>query len=196
MDAKEVDVIVFCTGYRYCFPFFDNRQNEGLNDAKIIECPNDGDFVQDLLAHIASAKHLHSLFFIGLNTRILPFPAFDIQCHFAIALMNDKIPKSKLPSSEDIKNGENARIEKLQSAGLPLKLFHDLGPEQWTYYEWLIEMMSLNNDCPNYLKNYLRPVIRLDHSTDTLVQVEFLIDHIQIIQPVSRAFFIFLHLRF
>lgn len=127
--------------------------------------------------------------------------------------MNDKIPKSKLPSSEDIKNAENARIEwvkctshllttstflfrKLQSAGLPLKLFHDLGPEQWTYYEWLIEMMSLNNDCPNYLKNYLRPVIRLDHSTDTLVQVEFLIDHIQIIQPVSRAFFIFLHLRF
>lgn len=119
--------------------------------------------------------------------------------------MNDKIPKSKLPSSEDIKNAENARIEwvkctshllttstflfrKLQSAGLPLKLFHDLGPEQWTYYEWLIEMMSLNNDCPNYLKNYLRPVIRLDHSTDTLVQVEFLIDHIQIIQPVSRAF--------
>ena len=70
--AYEVDALVFCTGYKFTYPFLKTLENFNTND----------NLVQPLYKHIWW-QHDPSLIFIGIPFMIIPFPMFDCQAKVA-----------------------------------------------------------------------------------------------------------------
>lgn len=75
---KGIDTVIYCTGYRYSFPFI---------DPKILQLKNDGKSVSPLFEHVAHRDFVDSFFVIGLNYWAVASMLFDTQVNFAIALM-------------------------------------------------------------------------------------------------------------
>uniref|UniRef100_A0A183CQN3 Flavin-containing monooxygenase n=1 Tax=Globodera pallida TaxID=36090 RepID=A0A183CQN3_GLOPA len=125
--------LLFCTGYCFNFPFFDQSQKK----SSVICC--DGNVVSPLIEHVAHPDYLKSLFFIGLNFLVDPFPCIDVQTHFALALLKDLVPPeaSKLFTMEEAKLREQERIEQMKANQIPEKYFHKLGLDQWEYFRRL-----------------------------------------------------------
>ncbi|KAL3079072.1 hypothetical protein niasHS_014854 [Heterodera schachtii] len=116
----QLHFVLFCTGYHFSFPFF----NQQMNSA-VVRC--DGNFVSPLIGHVVHPNFLNSLFFIGLNLFVVPFPCFDIQVNI----------NQKRFTMEMAKHWEDKRIQQLEAEQMPQKHFHRLGPDQWKYFEWL-----------------------------------------------------------
>uniref|UniRef100_A0A183C9P5 Flavin-containing monooxygenase n=1 Tax=Globodera pallida TaxID=36090 RepID=A0A183C9P5_GLOPA len=126
-----LDFVLFCTGYCFNFPFFDQSQN-----SSVIFC--DGNLVSPLIGHVAHPDYLKALFFIGLNLLVDPFPCFDVQTHFALALLKDRVPNaSERFTMEVAKHWEEKRIKRMNADKIAQKYFHKLGPDQWEYFDWL-----------------------------------------------------------
>lgn len=75
-ETAIIDTIMFCTGYRYSYPFMRNIELDVANK-----------HVRPLYQHMVHIDYPNSLFFIGINFTVVPFPYFDTQCKYAIALM-------------------------------------------------------------------------------------------------------------
>lgn len=71
-------MVIYCTGYRYNFPFL---------DSDIIQVKNDGKVVTPLFEHVAHRDFLDSFFIIGLNFWAITSLLFESQIRFAIALI-------------------------------------------------------------------------------------------------------------
>ena len=119
---RDVDVVLFCTGYGYRFAFL----GAGLVSV--------GDnWVKNLYRQVVAVEH-PTLAFIGLPFRIVPFPVFQRQARwFARSLAGD----FPLPSAAERRRVHREEIARLRAAHVAERHFHRLGDKQIDYLNGL-----------------------------------------------------------
>lgn len=122
---RDIQDILLSTGYEYSFPFLENGAS-GISVSK------DGDAVYGLIKHCVAAKD-PSIAFIGLPWSVIPFPLFEDQAHFLVALYDKDVCRSKLAR---LFQEELVERECLKSKG---RYYHRLGDEQWEYRRQLAD---------------------------------------------------------
>jgi len=123
---EPVNVVMFCTGYRYQFPFLSPECAVSIEDER----------VTPLYKHIIHVTY-PTLSFIGICKTIVPFPQFDMQVRFVIASLDGRCP---VPSKQDMAKDIEADFEKRMKEGLPVRHAHTMGSRQWAYNDMLAEM--------------------------------------------------------
>lgn len=118
------DVLMFCTGYNFTFPFLDGAQL-GLE-------------IQD---HIVTPLYRHmlppafpSLFIIGICKIICPFPHFDCQVQFALAVLEGSV---LLPSRSQMEEVVRQQQQKMMDQGVERRHLLLLDRDQWEYCQSL-----------------------------------------------------------
>lgn len=124
-DGKEcfVDSIIICTGYKYELPFLEPESGVCVVDRR----------VSGLYKHTFSALH-PSLALIGINVRVVPFPYFELQVKWVLAVWSGA---RHLPSTADMLKDAEDVLQELLARGVPLHRAHFLGQAQWTFYHEL-----------------------------------------------------------
>ena len=115
---SKLDAIIFCTGYRYSFPF--------LNDDLITVRNN---YVHQLHQQIVSIER-PSLAFIGLPFRIVPFPVFQRQARWLARVF---VKRFALPERATMRKqlAESMRAKRRQREAV--RHFHRLDDRQISY---------------------------------------------------------------
>jgi len=127
---EDVDVILFCTGYDYSFPFLDASCHPKIENR----------IVWPLYKHMISINH-PTLCFIGIPVQICPFPQFDIQVRFFVKYLAGDLT---LPSPEAmLEDSEEEKSRKLDQ-GIASRHFHKMGSTQWDYNRSLCKQADLN----------------------------------------------------
>ena len=117
---NNVHSIIFCTGYKYSFPFLEPECGIKVTDNR----------VTSLYQHIFSTK-FPSLSFVGLCLRICPFPNFAAQAQCIAAVLSGK---AALPTQEEMIKHEEQDYQDRLAQGVPNKMMHLLGPERQMQY--------------------------------------------------------------
>ncbi|XP_059478789.1 senecionine N-oxygenase [Neocloeon triangulifer] len=125
----EVDVIFYCTGYCYSFPFLDKEAGVYVKD----------NHVQPLYKHLV---HINkpSMCFVGLPFYVCAFSMFDLQSRFFIKVLDGSLT---LPSSEDMLAEMEAEAKDRREKGLGPRQGHMMGPMQGDYYEDLAKTAGI-----------------------------------------------------
>lgn len=76
------DVFMFCTGYRYSFPFLDEN----------CEIRVDSNFITPLYKHLININH-PCMCIVGVPTVVVPFPMFHMQVIIELNYLNMRIGK-------------------------------------------------------------------------------------------------------
>ncbi|XP_040908141.1 flavin-containing monooxygenase FMO GS-OX5 isoform X2 [Toxotes jaculatrix] len=118
------DVLMFCTGYNFRYPFLDADQL-GLE-------------IQD---HIVSPLYLFlmppafpSLFFIGICKIICPFPNFNCQVQFALAVLDGSVT---LPSRAEMEDKVRRELQAKRERGVHQRHLLIMDQDQWEYCQTL-----------------------------------------------------------
>lgn len=112
-SSEEFDDIVFCTGYRYTFPFLS------------VDCGilNDDRFIRPLYKECLSINQ-PSLALIGLPFLVCPFQMFDLQIRFSLTFMTGR---KALPSREDMQRDSEQTMNEKWRRGVKRSNAHALG---------------------------------------------------------------------
>ncbi|XP_037544113.1 flavin-containing monooxygenase FMO GS-OX-like 4 [Nematolebias whitei] len=120
----EADVLMFCTGYNFKYPFLDAAQL--------------GVEIQD---HIVSPLYrfmvppaFPSLFFIGICKIICPFPNFNCQVQFALAVLDGTVT---LPSREQMEEEVRREQQEKLEQGVQWRHLLKMDQGQWEYCDRL-----------------------------------------------------------
>ncbi|WPH01582.1 Hypothetical protein R9X50_00443000 [Acrodontium crateriforme] len=97
---RDVDAILYCTGYFYSLPFLDS-----LSPSLITA----GERVENLYQHIFYRPQ-PTLSFLVLNQRVIPFPIAEAQSAIIARSLSGKI---SLPGEEEMKSWEEALIQEM-----------------------------------------------------------------------------------
>lgn len=124
---SNIDHVITCTGYSFSFPFL----KKGVAGVSVSE---NGFCVKGLLKQLI-AKQDSTLVFPGIPVSIIPFPLFEDQIQFVIALYKGEISASKV-----LYLRENDPIPEVED-----RYYHKLGPKQWDYRR---ELASLGGRKP------------------------------------------------
>ncbi|XP_026394353.1 flavin-containing monooxygenase FMO GS-OX-like 3 isoform X2 [Papaver somniferum] len=120
----RVDVIVQCTGYKYCFPFLE------ISDIVTV----DDNCVGPLYQHIFPPVLAPGLSFIGLTWMAPPFPTFELQSKWVAGVLSGRI---SLPYKDKMIKDVEAFYFQLKVAAVPKHYTHFLGEKQFDYADWL-----------------------------------------------------------
>ena len=127
-DGKftEIDVLLLCTGYKYDFPFLTSECSVSTDDERVVP----------LYKHII---HIDwpTLSFIGIPKVICPFPLFDCQIQFVLAVENGRM---KLPTQEEMYCDMQKDFERRLENGFPVRHAHHMGKLQWGYNDELAKL--------------------------------------------------------
>ncbi|KAF8389754.1 hypothetical protein HHK36_024273 [Tetracentron sinense] len=107
------ETIIYCTGYSYSFPFLDTKG--------IVEV--DDDRVGPLYEHTLPPSLAPSLSFMGIPTKIIPFPFFESQAKWIAQLLSEK---KTLPSCEDMMQSIREFYHSRDVAGIPKHKTHEI----------------------------------------------------------------------
>ncbi|CAH2048037.1 unnamed protein product [Thlaspi arvense] len=121
-----VDTIVYCTGYKYKFPFLETNGYMSIDDNR----------VDPLYKHIFPPALAPGLSFIGLPGMGLQFVMFEIQSKWVAAVLSGRVT---LPSPEKMMEDVLASYETLEALGFPKRYTHKLGKIQGNYLDWIAE---------------------------------------------------------
>lgn len=129
---QKFSVILYCTGYRYTFPFLSVDCGLTVND----NC------VEPLYKHCININK-PTLAIIGLPNFICPNQMFDIQARFCLEFISKK---QKLPKKEEMfEDLEKDKKIQLIERGFSRKKFHLLGVGYHEkYYESLSEIANID----------------------------------------------------
>ena len=127
------DTVMFCTGYTYDLPFLDYKSC----DLEV----NDG-IISPLYKFTIHAKH-PSMFFIGLNQRICPFPLYYYQAAYSWSTIagGTKLPDNLLQVAEDV-NSERLKDKKERH------FFYLTGKEEYLLMKEFAEAAGLEGPKP------------------------------------------------
>ncbi|XP_068215073.1 uncharacterized protein [Palaemon carinicauda] len=115
----EADVIMFCTGYEFSFPFLTKECGITVED----------NVVKPLYKHLIHSTY-PSMAFIGIPFLVCPFPLFDFQVQFFLRSVRGLI---HLPSKREMDEHTHKELEEKCNDGKPVKYFHKFGSLQWVY---------------------------------------------------------------
>lgn len=155
LSIGEVDVILWCTGYLYDFPFLSSTRTErlifpesdeaGLSDSRV-ECIVWKKRVRNLYEHLflidegpefcSSSPPLPTLAFLGLPFSVVPFPLFSIQAQYVAAIWSRR---ASLPSLQTQRQWLSDWEIQLKASGTFQEKYHYLGGQlQWDYLHRLV----------------------------------------------------------
>jgi len=146
LTVNDVDVIIFCSGYDYSFPFIDDESNLDLQNI-----PGERR-IKPLYEQLWHAQY-PSLSFIGLPLSVVPFPLFEIQGSAVVSQLTSRPGSISLPSLSE----RMAAAEKDASSGGPSSPgrvvdTHFLGSFQWQYSRRLAKIGGVyDEDMENYI---------------------------------------------
>lgn len=129
LDSGEevtADVLMFCTGYRYVFPFLKDGCELEITDER----------VSPLWKHLVHARY-PTLSVLGLPKKMDPFPLLHCQAQFAIGCFSGTTP---LPSTEQMLEDIRKEFEQRRSEGVAVRHFHHMGDRQWSYNDELADL--------------------------------------------------------
>jgi hypothetical protein len=151
-QKRPADVIIFCTGYNFSFPFLTDDCEITVKDNRITH----------LYKHLFNIKY-PSMSFIGLGIRICPFPQFSLQAQLVLAILSGKV---MLPTKEEMLLDEEKDFKEKMSKWNKTHYAHFLGPKQWEY----------NNEIAQFAKcEPMHPIVkRLYEYTWTFRKHDFL----------------------
>ncbi|KAM9312132.1 uncharacterized protein PAF06_010042 [Gastrophryne carolinensis] len=167
-DGMEImaDTLIFCTGYKYSYPFLltrdhmmvnkdvqeENRFEKHLQSNEYVECENldKRDLVEgeNIVGPDVGQGHLPPLYkhlihahyptlcFIGACKIVVPFPLFHCQAQFFLSVLEGKC---QLPPPEQMLFESRQEVKYIEKSGIPLKYLHRLDTKQWEYNQWLAE---------------------------------------------------------
>lgn len=129
---KDVDVVIYCTGYKPSFPFWNSAANGGplynYTENKL----------EGIYQHTFSATYSRSLGIIGLP-RVLTFRSFEYQAIALARLFSGREARS-LPKLEEMQEWENKRVEKCKEEG---SQFHTILWDDGETMEWFRYLYDL-----------------------------------------------------
>ncbi|XP_075229097.1 uncharacterized protein LOC142328861 [Lycorma delicatula] len=130
-STEDFNVILFCTGYLYSFPFLSKECGVTVED----------NFVQPLYKHLI---HIYrpTMCFIGLPFYVCAFILFDIQVRVFLKVLSGE---TILPSVNQMLEDVKREIKWRSAMGLKKKHFHLMGEFQEQYYD---ELSAVGNVPP------------------------------------------------
>ncbi|KAI0488332.1 hypothetical protein KFK09_028161 [Dendrobium nobile] len=123
-SSAFVDVIMHCTGYKYHFPFLKTNGIVNVDDNR----------VGPLYKHVFPPLLAPYLSFIGLTTKIIPFPMFQLQSKWIAGVLSGRII---LPTQEEMMEDVKNLYSEMQSAGRPKRYTHNIENYHFEYANWL-----------------------------------------------------------
>nr|XP_057943347.1 uncharacterized protein LOC131138446 isoform X2 [Doryrhamphus excisus] len=119
-SLKEADVLLFCTGYKFSFPFLDAQQ-----------------LALDIQDHLVAPLYrfmmppaFPSLFFIGICKTICPFPYFHCQVQFALSVLDGSVSlPSRAQMEDEVRQWQQGKVD----VGVPLRHLLVMDQDQWEY---------------------------------------------------------------
>ncbi|KAK5649037.1 hypothetical protein RI129_003929 [Pyrocoelia pectoralis] len=139
-SVEDFDIILYCTGYEYFFPFLTDECGIKVEDK----------WVRNLYKHIVNVEKT-TLFFIGVPFYICVFPMCDIQARFALATLEKKIV---LPSKEEMLKEINEYVSDLRKKNIPQRHVHKIGLSLDEYLNDLAKMAGIQPVRPVIMKLY------------------------------------------
>ena len=142
---NDVDVIIFCTGYDYNFPFINDKSNLELSVV-----PGERR-VTPLFEQLWHAKE-PSISFIGLQHSVVPFPFFELQAEAVVSQILGSAPnplpdkhKRILAAEKDSNSGGPCDTNRVQDT-------HYLGNFQWDSQRRYAQLAGIyNNEWEDYI---------------------------------------------
>ncbi|XP_070774094.1 uncharacterized protein [Enoplosus armatus] len=118
------DVLMFCTGYNFRYPFLDASQL-GLEIQDHVVSP---------LYRFLMPPAFPTLFFIGICKIICPFPNFNCQVQFALAVLDGSVT---LPSPAQMEDEVRRELQKKTERGVQQRHLLMMDQDQWEYCQTL-----------------------------------------------------------
>uniref|UniRef100_A0A804LNC2 Flavin-containing monooxygenase n=1 Tax=Zea mays TaxID=4577 RepID=A0A804LNC2_MAIZE len=116
-SSVAADTILYCTGYRYHFPFLD------LDGFTV-----DDNRVGPLYKHVFPPKHAPNLCFVGLPYKSIIFQALELESKWVAAVLSGR---AELPVEEDMTADVEEEYQRMEDAGKPKRHTHTLWP-RWS----------------------------------------------------------------
>ncbi|XP_034193607.2 uncharacterized protein LOC117610392 [Osmia lignaria lignaria] len=112
------DAFMFCTGYRYNFPFLDESCGIKVED----------NYVTPLYKHLINIDHT-TMCIVGIPTIVIPFPMFHAQVQYFLAVLENR---ASLPARSIMLEDSKLKEQKKSHA-------HRLMDKQWEYNDSLAD---------------------------------------------------------
>ena len=122
----NVDCVVFCTGYDYDFPFFDDDSSPVTVDVPARR-------ISPLYRHLVAINN-PSLALMGICYTLVPFPHMTAQARYLARLFAGCF---KLPDRDSMLANERRAIAQRKSMQWPARYAHKMGMLQFEYYNEL-----------------------------------------------------------
>nr|XP_031842723.1 flavin-containing monooxygenase FMO GS-OX-like 2 isoform X2 [Nomia melanderi] len=129
--AVTADTLIFCTGYKFSFPFLDD--NCGIRV--------DQNHVTPLYKHLINIDH-PTMCVVGVPTVVIPFPMFHVQVQYFLALLENR---ASLPSRSEMLEDSRLKTAKKRHA-------HKLQDKQWEYNDSLADAGGFER-LPRFYRN-------------------------------------------
>lgn len=142
----EVDAILYCTGFKFSFPFLSTECGITVED----------NYVQPLFKQVINIKH-PSMAFIGLNFLVAAQMHVDIQSQFVVKVWTSGRP---LPSAEDMLKDAELDLEKRLKRGWKKKHAHKMGDFMTDYYKELADFTPDLRGMPSVYVKIWQTVLR------------------------------------
>ncbi|KAK7584092.1 hypothetical protein V9T40_005055 [Parthenolecanium corni] len=140
-ESQEfVDIIVFCTGYQYYFPF--------LDDSCGISVDEDGQVINSLYKHFINIEQ-PTMCFIGLFQRTIISFLFDLQVQAFLKIFTKKI---SLPSKAEMLEWLKNENDRQKRNNIPKNRYYHLSANIVEYFEDLTTFARLKNIPPVLFK--------------------------------------------
>uniref|UniRef100_H3A574 Flavin-containing monooxygenase n=1 Tax=Latimeria chalumnae TaxID=7897 RepID=H3A574_LATCH len=123
---RRADAFILCTGYNYSFPFL----------AEEVGLKVEGGVVSPLYKYVVHTRFT-SLCFIGLCKAVCPFPHFNCQVLFSLAVLDGSCP---LPPERELNAATAEELRARLESGFPARHFHKLDSLQWDYNNELAQL--------------------------------------------------------
>ncbi|XP_048553305.1 flavin-containing monooxygenase FMO GS-OX-like 2 [Triticum urartu] len=127
--AVAADVVLYCTGYRYHFPFLD------LDELTV----DDENRVGPLYKHVFPPKYAPNLSFVGLPVKTILFQSFELEAKWVARVLSGR---AALPSEEGMLDAVREHYRRMEESGRPRRHTHALMPEWVEYMDWLAEQVG------------------------------------------------------
>ncbi|XP_058446206.1 senecionine N-oxygenase-like [Malaya genurostris] len=143
VDGTEINctVIIFCTGYKYSFPFLSSECGIRLEE----------NHVQPLYKHVINIAH-PTMALIGIPFSVCPTQMMDLQARFCLKFFTGNL---LLPAEDEMLRDMEVDVEERRNRGMPKKFMHKLeGNLQPRYYEDLAQTAQIEPLKPIVMKLY------------------------------------------
>jgi dimethylaniline monooxygenase (N-oxide forming) len=141
---QQIDTVLYCTGYRYTFPFLSVDCGLSVND----NC------VEPLYKHVININ-MPTLAIIGLPNFVCPNQMFDFQVQFFLTLL---VGKREYPSRREmLEDYEKDKHQQLIDRKMPRSKLHFFGVEYHDkYYNAMAEIAGIEPVKPVIAKMFAK----------------------------------------